>query len=306
MRRLAVLPLVGMLVFFGCASDKAVTDASSSTTTTINAALAAWLNTLTPPLRTFSDIQTEFVTAQQGGELAAVKLAAQHVADAARALSVAMKAAAGVPEDSAPAIQSAEGLLDQLGPLGAAVQSCIEIRSCRNPLGEFTTTFTDAVTATNGIVADARPRPTAPPTSAPGTTAAGAAAASTSSTSTTAQARVVKDGALLAWIKAYGNDLPNAVKAQGRVASALAASDPSVPETACVAYVSSVDVVSSDPLPPNSAVAAAVKDALTHTEGSYAVCSEDPAIRSGEAEQAVRSDLFALGEAIKAYLYLVG
>src|SRR4051812_5710812 len=164
MRRIAALAAMSALVLAaGCSSSKSSSSGSNSTTT-VPSALSKWLETLSPPLRTFADAQTQFVAAQQGGDLKIIKASAQSVAQAAVALSAAMKASTSVPQDSATDVQQVETALDSLAPLAVKLGTCADTNSCGEPLTQFTTTFTDGSNATNDLVVKARPPATTPTT----------------------------------------------------------------------------------------------------------------------------------------------
>src|SRR5438067_11526480 len=108
MRRIAALAAMSALVLAaGCSSSKSSSSGSNSPTT-VPSALAKWLETLSPPLRSFAEAQTAFVAAQQGGDLKIIKQSAQNVAQAATALSAAMKQAANVPQESTTDVQQVE------------------------------------------------------------------------------------------------------------------------------------------------------------------------------------------------------
>src|SRR3954447_14685290 len=162
MRRIAALAALSALVLAaGCSSSKSSSSGSNSTTT-VPSALAKWLETLSPPLRSFADAQTAFVAAQQGGDLKIIKQSAQNVAQTAAALSAAMKQSANLPQDSAGDVQQLETSLEALGPLAVKLTTCADTNSCSEPLTTFTDTFTTTSNSTNDLVVKARPPATTP------------------------------------------------------------------------------------------------------------------------------------------------
>ena len=322
MRRIAALAALSALVLAaGCSSSNS-SSSSGKSTTTVPSALAKWLDTLSPPLRSFAEAQTAFAAAQQGGDLKIIKESAQGVAQAAVALSAAMKQSSGAPQDSAADIQQVEATLDGLAPLAVKLTSCADTNSCKEPLAQFTDTFTDGSNATNDLVVKARPPATTPTTrktaSATSTSTtsgfdvgrttttarSGGATGSTASTAPTTT-KTAKSPAFTTWIKSYGNDLVETAKAQGTLAATLSSSDPSVAESACAAYVSRVNATDSNPAPPDVTAASALNNAMTYTRASYAVCRDDPSVRSSEGEDAIRNDFYSMGQAMPAYFQAI-
>lgn len=307
MRRLAALATMSLLLLAGCSSGKSLGSGSTSSTT-LPSELAKWLDSLTPPLRTFAEAQTQFVDAQRVGDLKIIKLTAQKVGEAATTLSAAMKQSPTVPQDSTADVQNVETLLASLAPLALQVSSCADAAACAAPLTQFTTAFTDASTAANGLAVKARPPSTTPTTRKTPSVTAGGSTSTTSGfdlvTSTTApgQTTVPKSPAFATWVNTYGRDLVETAKALGTLGASLQSADPDVPESACAAFISRVNATDRNPVAPNSAASNALSAAMLHTRSSYAICLDDPSIRSTEAEETIRQDFYAMGQAMPAYL----
>src|SRR3954470_20321611 len=126
MRRIAALAAMSiLLVTAACSSSGNNLGSGSTSKTTVVSELAKWLQSLTPPMRSFVSAQAEYVAAQQSGDLKVIKLAATRVADSAHALAAAMQqAAANAPGESTGDIQGTVAALEQLGPVATTLAAC--------------------------------------------------------------------------------------------------------------------------------------------------------------------------------------